>query len=119
MFTSRCNTPQQKPITAVQRATAALSQTTTTTSVYQLFSRTTWVSWHQKGKPFWILLEQEMMAWQWHQLDHMHIICTSLWTDNHASTSPISILQAGFPSCNPTNSVKALKDTPALNQRCQ
>jgi len=32
----------------------------------------------QKGKPFWILLEQEMMEWQWHQLDHMQIICTSL-----------------------------------------
>ena len=26
-----------------------------------LFSRTTWVSWHQKGKPFWILLKQEMI----------------------------------------------------------
>jgi len=24
--------------------------------------RTTWVNWHQKGKPFWILLEQEMMG---------------------------------------------------------
>jgi len=30
------------------------------------FSRTNWVSRHQKGKPFWILLEQEMMEWQWH-----------------------------------------------------
>jgi len=28
-----------------------------------------------------------MMGWQWHQLDHMQIICTSLQTDNHASTS--------------------------------
>jgi len=46
---------------------------------------TTWVSWHQKGKPFWILLEQEMMGWQWHQLDHMQIICTSLQTD----TTPV------------------------------
>ena len=27
-----------------------------------LFSRTTWVSQHQKGKPFWILLKQEMMG---------------------------------------------------------
>jgi len=27
-----------------------------------LFSRTTWVSRHQKGKPFWILLKQEMMG---------------------------------------------------------
>jgi len=39
-----------------------------------LFSRTTWVSLHQKGKPFWILLEQEMLGWQWHQLDHIQII---------------------------------------------
>ena len=29
-----------------------------------------------------------MMGWQWHQLDHMPIICTSLQTDNHDSTSP-------------------------------
>jgi len=26
------------------------------------------------------------MGWQWHQLDHMQIICTLLQTDNHAST---------------------------------
>jgi len=25
-----------------------------------------------------------MMGWQWHQLDHMQIICTTLQTDNHA-----------------------------------
>ena len=48
------------------------------------FSRTTWVSWHQEGKPLWILLKQEMMEWQWHQLDHMQIICTTLQADNHA-----------------------------------
>ena len=29
-----------------------------------------------------------MMGWQWHQLDHMQIICTSLQTDNHASVLP-------------------------------
>jgi len=51
------------------------------------FYRISWVSWHQKGKPFWILLEQEMVGGQWHQLDHMHIICTSLQRDNHTSTS--------------------------------
>jgi len=37
----------------------------------------------------WILLEQEMTGWQWHQMDYMQIICTSLQTDNHASTSPL------------------------------
>jgi len=28
-----------------------------------------------------------MTEWQWHQLDHMQIICTTLQTDHHASTS--------------------------------
>jgi len=36
-------------------------------------------------------------------------VCTSLQTDNHANTSLLSFLQAGCPSCHPTNSVKALK----------
>jgi len=36
-------------------------------------------------------------------------VCTSLQTDNHASTSPLSFLQAGCPSCRQTNSFKALK----------
>ena len=30
------------------------------------------------------------MGWQWRQLDHMQIICTSLQPDNHASTSSLS-----------------------------
>ena len=70
-----------------------------------LFCRTTWVSWHQKGKPFWILLEQEMMGWQWHLLDHMQIICTLLQTDNHASTSPLSFCRPdALPAAQPTAS---------------
>ena len=36
-------------------------------------------------------------------------VCTSLQTNNHTSTPPLSSLQAGCPSCRPTNSVKALK----------
>jgi len=37
-------------------------------------------------------------------------VCTSLQTDNHTSTPPLlCFLQAGCPSCRPTNSVKALK----------
>jgi len=35
-------------------------------------------------------------------------VCTSLQTDNHARTPPLCFLQAGCPSCHPTNSVKAL-----------
>ena len=51
-----------------------------------LFPRATWVSRHQKGSTNLDLNEEEMMAWQWHQLDHMQIIFTSLQTANHAST---------------------------------
>jgi len=47
------------------------------------------------------------MGWQWHQLDHMQIIYTSLQTDNHAITSLLSFHRC--PSCHPTNSAKALK----------
>jgi len=59
--------------------------------INSLFSVTTCVSWHQKGKPFWILLKQEMMGWQWHQLDYIQIIWTSLQTDNHTSTSSLKL----------------------------
>jgi len=45
----------------------------------------------RKIKPIWILMKQEMITWQWHQLDHMQIICTSLQTGNHASTSSLNL----------------------------
>jgi len=61
-----------------------------------------------KGKTNLDFIEAGDGEWQWHRLDHMQV-CTSLQTDNHASTPPLSFLQAGCPSCHPTNSVKALK----------
>jgi len=72
------------------------------------FSGTTQVSQYQKGKTNLDFTEARDSEWQWHRLDHMQV-CTSLQTDNHANTSPLSSLQAGCPSCRPTNSVKALK----------
>jgi len=36
-----------------------------------LTARTAWVSQHQESNPFWILMKQQTMGWQWHQLDHM------------------------------------------------
>jgi len=70
-----------------------------------LFFRTTWVSQQQKAKPFLILMKQEMMGWRWHQLDHMQIICTSLQTDNHASTSPLGFYRPDvFPAAKSTAS---------------
>jgi len=66
------------------------------------------VSRYQKGKTNLECTEARVSEWQWQQLDHMQV-CTSLQTDNHASTPPLSFLQAGCPFCRPTNSVKALK----------
>jgi len=31
-------------------------------------------------------MKQEMIGWQWHQVDHMQIICTLLQTETYAST---------------------------------
>jgi len=46
-----------------------------------------------------------MMGWQWHQLDHMQILCTSLQTDNHASTSPLTFYSPdALPAAQPTAS---------------
>ena len=72
------------------------------------FSGTTRVSRYQKGKTNLDFSEARDSEWQWHQLGHIQV-CTSLQTDNHASTPPLSFVQAGCPSCRPTNSVKALK----------
>jgi len=62
----------------------------------------------QKGKTNLDFTEERDSEWQRHQLGHMQV-STSLQTDNHTNTSPLSFLQAGCPSCRPTNSVKALK----------
>jgi len=71
-------------------------------------SGTTQVSRYQKGKINLDFIEARDSEWQWHQLGYVQV-CTSLQTDNHASTPPISFLQAPCPSCRPTNSIKALK----------
>jgi len=51
-------------------------------------------------------MKQKMMGWQWHQLDHMQIIYTSLQTDNHASIVVTHFLQAtgrnALPNAQPT-----------------
>jgi len=72
------------------------------------FSGTTRVSQYKKSKTNLDFTETRDSEWQWHQLGHMQV-CNSLQTDNHANTPPLSFLQAGCPSCHPTNSFKALK----------
>ena len=78
------------------------------------FSGTTRVSRYQKGKTL-DFTEARDTEWRWHQLGRMQV-CSSLQTDNHASTPPLCFLQAGCPSCRPTNSVKALKAQPLHSQ---
>jgi len=46
---------------------------------------------------------------QWHQLDHMQTICTSLQTDNHTNTSSLNFYRPDALSDAQTDSVKALK----------
>jgi len=43
-----------------------------------------------------MLMNQEIMEWQWHQLDHMQIICTSLQPDNHACQHLITQFFTGW-----------------------
>jgi len=69
------------------------------------FSGTTRAILYQKGKTSLDFTEARDSEWQWHQLSHMQV-CTSLQTDNCAS-----FFHDKYPSCRPTNSIKALKAT--------
>ena len=84
------------------------TMTTHTHPFNGFLSGTTRVSRYQKGETNLDFTEARDSEWQWNPLGHMQV-CTSLQTDNHASTPSLSFLQAGCPSCRPTNSVKALK----------
>jgi len=80
----------------------------THTRLTALFPGLPRVSRYQKDKTNLDFTGARDSEWQWHQLGHMQV-CTSLQTDNHASTPPLRVLQAGCPSCRPTNSVIALR----------
>ena len=53
-------------------------------------SGTTQVGQYQKGKTNLDFTETRDSEWQWHRLDHTQTICTSLQTDNHTNTPPLS-----------------------------
>ena len=68
------------------------------------FSGNTQVSRYQKGKTNLDFTEARDSEWQWHQLGHMQV-CTSLQTDNHASTPPLSFYRPdALPAAQPTAS---------------
>jgi len=67
------------------------------------------VSRYQKGKTNLDFTEARDSEWQWHQLGRIQV-CTSLQTDNHASTPPLSFYRLdALPVVQPTH-VKALKE---------
>ena len=77
-------------------------------------SGTTRVSRYQKGNTNLDFTEARDSEWQWHQLGHMQV-CTSLQTDNHASTPPLQFFTGWMPVLPTTNSVNALKATVQTN----
>ena len=71
-------------------------------------SGTTRVSRYQKGKTNLDFTEATGNEWQWHQLGHMQV-CTSLQTDNHASTPPLSFFTDRMPFLSPNQQRQRLK----------
>jgi len=68
------------------------------------FSRTTQVNQYQKGKTNLDFTGATDSEWQWHQLGHRQV-CTSLRTDNHTSTPPLSFYRPdALPATQPTAS---------------
>ena len=65
---------------------------THTKTLNRPFSGATRASRYQKGKTNLDFAEATDSEWQWHQLGHMQV-CTSLQTNNHVSTGPLSFLQ--------------------------
>jgi len=63
------------------------------------------VSQYQKSKSNLDFTEARDSEWQWHQLGHTQV-CTSLQTDNHASTPLLSFFTGRMPFLSP-------------NQQCQ
>jgi len=58
------------------------------------------VSRYQKGKTNLDFTEARDIEWQWHQLGRVQV-CTSLQTDNHASTPPLSRFTGRMPFLPP------------------
>jgi len=63
-------------------------------------SGTTRVCRYQKGKTNLDFAEARDSEWQWHQLGHVQV-STSLQTDNHASTPPLSFFTDRMPFLPP------------------
>jgi len=68
------------------------------------------VSQYQKGKPNLDFTEARDSEWHCHQLGHMQV-CTSLQTDNHASTPPLSFFKGRMPFLPPNQQRQGTEGT--------
>ena len=100
----------QKPTISCQMETDCTSLQTdnhTNTHTHPFngpLSGTTRVNRYQKGNANLDFTEARDSEWQWHQLGHMQV-CTSLQTDNHTSTPPLSFYRPdALPAAQPTAS---------------
>ena len=104
-----CPCPQKNylKIATVQMSVSSLvecTQNTCTRAFKGSLSGTTRVSRYQKGKTNLDFTEARDSEWQWHQLGRMQV-CTSLQTDNHARTPPLSSYRSdALPAAQPTAS---------------
>ena len=88
-----------------------LCQTRTRTHTHPFngpFSGTTRMSQYQKVKTNLDFTEARDSEWKWHQLGHMQV-CTSLQTDNHASTPPLSFFTGRMPFLSPNQQRQSKK----------
>ena len=85
-------------------------------------SGTTRVGRYQRGKTKLDFTEARDSEWHWHQLGHMQV-CTSLQTDNHASTPPLSCFTGWMPFLPPNQQRQSTEGVNAFsadltNQKC-
>jgi len=68
------------------------------------------VSRYQKDKTDLDFTEARDSEWQWHQRGRMQV-CTSLQTDNHASTPPLSFFTDRMPFLQPNQQRQSTEGT--------
>ena len=106
-FKSRLDLPFWYRLTQIvldKRSLNRCSSSTHTHTFNGSLSGTTRVGRYQKGKTNLDFTEARDSEWQWHQLGHMQV-CTSLQTDNHASTPPLSFCRPdALPAAQPAAS---------------
>jgi len=77
------------------------------------FSGTTQLSRYQKGNTNLDFCEARDSEWQWHLLGRMQV-CTSLQTDNHTSTPPLSFFTGRMPFLPPNQQRQSTEDSGSL-----